>query len=220
MRADAFGPAAVTGLAWQAPRRSLHRADATGAALASTAGTEVRRWRAGWEYKARRALSPPVLGRRCGVNCFAIQHNGLLHAVPPVARKLASCRHRAQPPLCLAPRSTCGACAEVRAVRSTGLQVTRSGAASGAVTRVGPRPPTIRPPRGLPGSLHCPAQRSAVLAASRPEPCGRASTRGLDTAARGTPWTRPVAFAECLAPHTQGERHATQEEPHHPHAAA
>jgi hypothetical protein len=91
MRADAFGPAAVTGLAEQAPRRSLHRGDATGAALASTAGTEVRRLRAGLRDKARRALSPPVLGSRCGVNCCAIQHNGLLPPTAALARKLARC---------------------------------------------------------------------------------------------------------------------------------
>jgi len=49
MRADAFGPAAVTRLAQQAPRRSLHRGDATGIALASTAETEVRRFAQGIE---------------------------------------------------------------------------------------------------------------------------------------------------------------------------
>jgi hypothetical protein len=38
--------------------------------------------RAGLGDKARRAFSPPVLGRRYGVNCFAIQHNGLLRARP------------------------------------------------------------------------------------------------------------------------------------------
>ena len=32
--------------------------------------------------KARRALSPPVLGRRCGGSGFATSHNGLLHARP------------------------------------------------------------------------------------------------------------------------------------------
>jgi hypothetical protein len=51
MRADAFGPAAVTGLAVQAPRRSLHRGDATGAALASTENT-ARRLRAELRDKA------------------------------------------------------------------------------------------------------------------------------------------------------------------------
>jgi hypothetical protein len=64
------GPLPSRGLHAQPARRSLHRGDATGTALASTEKTEIRRLRAGLEYKARRALSPPVLGSRCGVNCW------------------------------------------------------------------------------------------------------------------------------------------------------
>jgi len=37
-----------------------------------------------WEYRLCRASSPAQPGRCCGVNCYAIKHNGLLHEVLPV----------------------------------------------------------------------------------------------------------------------------------------
>ena len=43
------GPLPSRGLHAQPARRSLHRGDATGAALASTAGTEVRRFAQDWK---------------------------------------------------------------------------------------------------------------------------------------------------------------------------
>ena len=57
MRADAFGPAGVTGLAGHGPRRSLHRGEAAGAALAGTENT-VRRWRAGPTRQATAGIEP------------------------------------------------------------------------------------------------------------------------------------------------------------------
>ncbi len=179
MRADAFGAAAVTGLAGQAPRRSLHRGDSTGAAPASTVGTEIRRLRAGLRDKARRAFSPPVLGRRCGVNCCAIQHNGLLHARPAFRSQAHSRQACAQPPLCLAPLRACAGhrlgvpspCpANTRCSCAPGVpaaQVMESGAASGAVMESAPARHPSAPRGGSRAPSTVLAQRSAVLAASR-----------------------------------------------------
>jgi hypothetical protein len=97
------GPLPSRGLHAQPARRSLHRGDANGTALIRTAGAKIRRLRAELEYKARRAFSPPVLGSRCGVNCFAIQHNGLLHARPAVVRKLTPAGHARNPRYVLRP---------------------------------------------------------------------------------------------------------------------
>ena len=174
MRADASRPATVTGLAWQAPRRSLHRGDANGAALASTENT-VRRLRAELRDKARRALSPPGLVSRCGVNCFAIQHNGLLHAVPPVARQARFVSApRATPVMSCAPQHLQRL--RLRLVRpGVPGRRSRSQAPQAARSWGRPRPATHPPPRGSPAPSTVLAQRSAVLAASRPEPFGRAS---------------------------------------------
>ena len=105
MRADAFGPAAVTRLAcatrapfatpWRRHRRRAgqHRRDRSQALRA-----ELR-------DKARRALSPPVLGSRCGVNCPEGQFNitGCCTRCGHSRAGRARCPHRVQPPLCLAP---------------------------------------------------------------------------------------------------------------------
>ncbi len=82
-----------------------------------------------------------------------------------------------QPPLCLAPLRACRVASWVQLATLEGISMCGHGFAIAArvpsMARcarghgVGPRPPTIRPPRGLPGFLHCPAQRSAVLATSR-----------------------------------------------------
>ncbi len=161
----------------------------------------------------------------------AIQHNGLLHA-RPAFRSPSSLPPgmRATPVMSCAPTrlrghrlgvpSPCPPNTDARAHPGYRLRKSRGQARCARSHRVGPRPPTIRPPRGLPGSLHCPAQRSAVLAASRPSPAGARVRAALTRLRLGAPWARPVAFAECRAPHSQGERHATQEEPHHAHAAA
>ena len=199
MRADAFGPAAVTGLAWQGPRRSLHRDDATGAALIRTAGTEIRRLRAGLRDKARRALSPPVLGSRCGVNCPEGQFNitgCCAHARRSLASSLGA-GHARNPRYVLRPsaparasaRSTKPMPAQYRSMCGHGFAVTARAhgqAPQAAQSSSWPRPSTHPPPRGSPALSTVLAQRSAVLAASRPSPCG-ARERGLDPAARGAP---------------------------------
>jgi len=52
---------------------------------ASTAKeVKARRYAQHSEYRPGRASSPAQPGRCCGVNCFAIKHNGLLHKVRPV----------------------------------------------------------------------------------------------------------------------------------------
>ena len=155
------GPLPSRGLHAQAPRRSLHRGDATVSALTSTAGTEIRRLRAGLRDKARRASSPPCLGRRCGVTCCALQHNGLLHARPAVVRRLTPAGHARNPRYVLRPlsrlrgasaRSTEPMPRQYRCSCAPGVpaaQVTRSGAASGAVMELAP-PAHHPPPEGAP----------------------------------------------------------------------
>ena len=182
------GPLPSRGLHAQPARRSLRRGDAPGAALASTGKTEVRRLRAELRDKARRALSPPVLGRRCGVNCFAIQHNGLLHAPPAFARRARSLPAvRATPVMSCAPqRLQRGQLGTTRRARIPKLvrprlrrrrrhrSMARLRAQS---SRIGPARPPIRP-QGAPPLTACGlAQRSAVLAASRPSPSGARSAR-------------------------------------------
>ena len=172
------GPLPSRGLHAQAPRRSLHRGDATVSALTSTAGTEIRRLRAGLRDKARRASSPPCLGRRCGVNCCAIQHNGLLHARPAVVRRLTPAGHARNPRYVLRPAAPArGIGSEYRAhappiprlVRTRGTGCASHGVrrAARAVMVLAPaRPPSA--PRGGSRALSTVlAQRSAVLAASR-----------------------------------------------------
>ena len=195
MRADAFGPAAVTGLAWQAPRRSLHRGDSTGAALGSTAGTEVRRLRAGLRNKARRALSPPVLGSRCGVNCCAIQHNGLLHARPAVVRRLTPAGHARNPRYVLRPLRACAGhrlggpspCpANTDACAHPGYRL-RKGSWSGALRAQSwswPPPAHHPPPEGAPWLS--PLSLLSVAPCS-PRQGFAAPLRALDPAARGAP---------------------------------
>ena len=178
MRADAFGPAAVTGLAGQAPRRSLHRGDSTDAALASTAGTEVRRWRAGLRDKVRRALSPPVLGRRCGVNAVAFNITGCCTHARRSVRQAHSRRACAQPPLCLAPLglrghrlgvpSPCPPNTEACAHPGYRLRKSQGQAPQAAQSWSWPPPAQPSAPRGGSRALSTVlAQRSAVLAASR-----------------------------------------------------
>ena len=223
MRADAFGPAAVTGLAWQAPRRSLHRSDATSAALASTENT-ARRLRAELRDKAKRASSPPCLGSRCGVNCCAIQHNGLLHA-RPAFRSPSSL----QPGMRATPVMSCAHCAPARGIGSgyraharrtpkhvrPWLRHRRKGSWSGALRARSSSWPPARPPsapRG--GSLALStvlAQRSAVLAASRERcrrfaPLTRLRAALLEpgqwrAAARGTGAARARRQARCTGAH-------------------
>ena len=144
MRADAFaarcrhGPCVASPAPFAAPRRldrcraGRHRRDRS-QALARRA---TRQGQAGIE-PAR--PWQPLRGE-----CCRIQHNGLLHAMPPVARKLASCRHCAQPPLCLAPLRACKTCL-VR-LRRKGHGQARCACSLG----VSPRPPSIRPPEGAP----------------------------------------------------------------------
>lgn len=75
---------------------------------------KARRYAQSSENSAKPASSRLCAGRCCGVNCFAIKHNGLLHKVRPVTAlklRLVATPLRfasrpcgfAQPPLCLAP---------------------------------------------------------------------------------------------------------------------
>ena len=187
------GPLPSRGLHAQAPRRSLHRGDAAGAALASTAGSEIRRLRAGHRDKARRALSPPVLGSRCGVNCFAIQHNGLLHARPAVVRKLTPAGHARNPRYVLRPLracaghrlgvpSPCPANTDVRAHPEYRLRKDHVQARCARSHGVGPRPPSA--PEGAPGLS--PLSLLSVAPCS-PRQGFAAPLRALDPAARGAP---------------------------------
>jgi hypothetical protein len=115
----------------------------------------------GLRDKPGRALSPPVLGRRCGGSGFATSHNGLLRARPGVRSP------RARPPglratpvmSCAPPRLQRGQLGTARHARIQKLVRSRlrrhrkgswSGAASGAVMELAPaRPPSA--PQG--GSL-------------------------------------------------------------------
>ena len=107
--------ATVTALA-----KGKARADARPVDIEPTAPAEnmrevkARRYAQSSENSAKPASSRLCTGRCCGVNCFAIKHNGLLHKVRPVTAlklRLVSTPLRlrfapfgfAQPPLCLAP---------------------------------------------------------------------------------------------------------------------
>jgi hypothetical protein len=198
MRADAFGPAAVTGLAGQVPRRSLHRGDATGAALASTEKTEIRRWRAGLRDKARRAFSPPVLGSRCGGSALKrTSHNGLLHA-RPAFRSPSSLPPgmRATPVMSCAPsrlqdRSSCGCAARTmvrRAARAVMVlaparppSAPQGGSLASLRHRGAARPPRLAM-RCKPKS-RLPPHSTSVLKCQRVKakpPSRRGQSRGLD----------------------------------------
>ena len=169
MRADAFAARCRHAACMRNPRAVRYRrGDATDAALASTAGTEVRRFAQRYETRPERALSPPVLGRRCGVNCPEGQFNitGCCTHARRSARQAHSRRACAQPPLCLAPLglrghrlgvpSPCPPNTDARAHPAVpAAQITESGAASGAVMVLAP-PGHPSAPGGLPGFLHCP----------------------------------------------------------------
>ena len=124
----------------------------------------------------------------------AIQHNGLLHAMPSFARGARSVPAlRATPvmsgaaaaPARASARGTspCPPNTQARAVTaSPSPQASKHGAASGAVIGLAP-PAHHPPPGGSPAHTCVLAQRSAVLAASRPSPAGAREARGLDPAA-------------------------------------
>jgi hypothetical protein len=177
-------------------------------------------------------LSPPVPGRRCGGSWLRQLHiTGCCTHARRSVRKLTPAGHACNPRYVLRPLRACaGIGSEYRAharpmpmfvrTRGTGCARLMVRRAARAVIELAPaRPPSA--PRG--GSL-APSTVLASVAPCSPRQGFAAPLRALDPAARGTPWTRPVAFAECLAPHTQGERHATHQQthsqPHHAHAAA
>jgi hypothetical protein len=173
------GPLPSRGLHAQAPRRSLHRGDSTGTALASTANT-ARRLRAEHRDKAGAGIEPArpwqslrgellaqfnITGccARCRQSLAKARFVSATRATPVMScapLRLRGASARSTEPM---PRQYRGSCAP----GVPAAQVTRSGAASGAVMKLAPaRPPSA--PRG--GSLALStvlAQRSAVLAASR-----------------------------------------------------
>jgi hypothetical protein len=159
-----------------------HRGDAT--------VHEARRFALHHKNKAKRASSPPCLGRRCGGSCFATSHNGLLIEVAPFARKARSVspplRPKGlapfgfdQPPLCLAPRSACSAASRVRLAalehRSScghGLRRHRKHQSQaprcGAVMVLAPARHPSAPRGGLPGFV----EASRSIDAPQGLPCG------------------------------------------------
>jgi len=142
-----------------------------------------------------RALSPPVPGSRCGVNCFAIQHNGLLHArpafrspssLPPGMRAtpVMSCApprlrgHRLGVPSPCPPNTE--ACA---AMASPSPQGSWSGALR-AQSSSWPPPAHHPPPEGAPW---LPPLSLLSVAPCSPRQGFASPLRALDPAARGTP---------------------------------
>ena len=149
----------------------------------------------GLRDKARRAFSPPVLGRRCGVNCCAIQHNGLLHA-RPAFRSPSSLPPgmRATPVMSCAPPRLRGASArstepmprQYRCSCAPGVpaaQVTESGALR-AQSWSWPPPARHPPPEGAPW---LPPLSLLSVAPCSPRQGFASPLRALDPAARGTP---------------------------------
>lgn len=184
MRADAFGTAAVTRLAcatrapfaapWRRHRRRAgqHRrgrdqALARRATRQATAGIEPA---AAWQ-----SLRGELLAQFNITGCCTRCRQSLASSL-----RVGTARN---PRYVLRPAAPAAPAAEARAARSTGLQFTRSGAASGAVMVLAPaHPPSA--PRG--GSL---ALSTVLLSVA---PCsprqGFASPlRALDPAARGAP---------------------------------
>jgi hypothetical protein len=197
------GPLPSRGLHAQPARRSLHRGDATGAALVSTAGTKVRRLRAGLRDKPGRALSPPVLGSRCGVNCPEGQFNitGCCHEAPQsfagallVRGRFAPFGFTATPVMSCAPTrlprgqlGTAPRAQRQKHVRSRLRRHRKDHSQARCARRVRRAPPPARPvSRGgvVPLPRHSFSRR--VCPASRPPPPGGGSLNSR-TAKRGFP---------------------------------
>jgi hypothetical protein len=170
MRADAFGPAAVTRLAcaspapfaapqrWDPRRAGRHREHSQALARRATkqgqAGIEPAR-----PWQTLRGELPA-----------AIQHNGLLHTHAPFARQARSVGHT-----CATPVMSCAP----PLLRSKRVRLRRSEHGQARVARghgVGPRPTTHPPPRG--GSLVTPpaVAHRALKAAMRCKPRKSACT--------------------------------------------
>lgn len=144
-----------------------------------------------------RALSPPVPGRRCGVNCPEGQFNitGCCTHARRSVRQAHSRRACAQPPLCLAPLRACagiGSGYRAHARRTPKhvrpwLRHRRKGSWSGALRAQSwswPPPAHHPPPEGAPW---LPPLSLLSVAPCSPRQGFASPLRALDPAARGTP---------------------------------
>jgi len=103
MRADAFGPAAVTRLACatRAPFATPWRLDRRRAGQHRRGRSQALR--AGLRDKAGAGIEPARPWQSLRGACCRIQHNGLLHARPALVRKLTPAGHARNPRYVLRP---------------------------------------------------------------------------------------------------------------------
>lgn len=161
-----MSPLSSRALRGQAPRRRY--VVATQPMARPAQALKARRCAQDVEWQGQPGIEPGrTLAVAAGLLACASKHNGLLHEVWPVVRKLTLCPHRCgcrlapfgftQPPLCLAPlrpctrHQRCSCRAQSRSACWPWLRHRRRGSQPGASRSLDgwPRPSTIRP-RGAP----------------------------------------------------------------------